>query len=315
MNIILTWTDTRISPAELFKLQSQVPIRDSLIHSCFWIPKFYAVPIKSMESYHGDFIEPAILVSKNGSIAKFTDYKFTVFCKMHLELFPVDIQSCQMIFQSYRISRTMLQFAKIKINTHRYFENSDLIYDLIYSDEISSKESEAISSRLTLCFVFKRRLHLSLMTTYFPSLLATIVSFTSFWIHPDAVPGRVTLGVTCLLAVMTQMISVRSAIINMNYVTGIDIWFLACITFISLSMFEFALSYTLSRGRKIKTFRVIVPNPSKVTKLKSKLFKLTIDQFSRVLFPVALFCFVLCYFVVLLSLVQRKENASIHHKH
>lgn len=95
-----------------------------------------------METYRGDFNEPAIVVSSDGSILKFTDYKFTVFCKIHLELFPVDIQSCQMIFQSYRISRTTLQFAKIKLNTHRHFENSDLIYDLIYSDEVSSEELE-----------------------------------------------------------------------------------------------------------------------------------------------------------------------------
>ena len=149
------------------------------------------------------------------------------------------------------------------------------------------------------------------MTTYFPSLLVTIVSFTSFWIQPDAVPGRVTLGVTCLLALMTQMVSVRSAIMNINYVTSIDIWFIVCISFVAMSLFEFALSYTLFRNQKIEYMRVNIRNPSIVMKIKWTLTKFSADQWSKIMFPILLFGFILCYFTIFITLVDERKNKFI----
>lgn len=266
-----------------------------------------------METFHGDLTRPTTLLIADGRIITFADYSFVVFCRMDLEYFPMDVQSCDLGFLSYLITKTRLIFAKNKYSTHRETKSSDMTYDLIYTKVTDEKVlGKDVASRLKLNFVFKRRLHLYLMTTYFPSLLVTVVSFTSFWIHPDAVPGRITLGVTCLLALMTQMVSVRSAIMNMNYVTSIDIWFLACITFVAMSLFEFSLSYTLSRNQRITYMRVNIKNPTKMKRIRWKLLKLSADQWSRCLFPVLLICFIVTYFLILISLSNNRRNLFIH---
>ena len=277
MHILLTWNDTRL--AEMTRYQIN-PFIDERHQSCYWLPKFNAQELKAMRKYHEEMTKAHFYISPLGTIVTSTYYRFVVACAMHLGLYPVDIQRCRIEF--YTIYGTGF---KIKFGTnYGALTNdfmSDLTYDMIYARKLDTINREYYSSQLTLEFVFARRLPLYLMTTYFPSSLVTIVSFTSFWINPDAVPGRVTLGVTCLLALITQMTSVRGHLMNTNYVTAIDIWFLACITFVAFSLFGFAVSYITSRNQKIQYMRVNVRKPSKLTRIRWKLQKLTIDQWSR----------------------------------
>jgi Neurotransmitter-gated ion-channel transmembrane region len=53
-------------------------------------------------------------------------------------------------------------------------------------------------------FNLQRRLGYHLFHTYIPSALIVVMSWISFWIKPEAIPARVTLGVTSLLTLGTQ---------------------------------------------------------------------------------------------------------------
>ena len=50
-----------------------------------------------------------------------------------------------------------------------------------------------------MVFNLKRRLGYHLFHTYIPSAITVVMSWISFWIKPEAIPARVTLGVTSLL--------------------------------------------------------------------------------------------------------------------
>jgi hypothetical protein len=52
---------------------------------------------------------------------------------------------------------------------------------------------------LAVVFNLRRRLGYHLFHTYIPSGLIVVMSWISFWIKPEAIPARVTLGVTSLL--------------------------------------------------------------------------------------------------------------------
>lgn len=52
---------------------------------------------------------------------------------------------------------------------------------------------------LAVVFNLRRRLGYHLFHTYIPSALIVVMSWISFWIKPEAIPARVTLGVTSLL--------------------------------------------------------------------------------------------------------------------
>ena len=59
---------------------------------------------------------------------------------------------------------------------------------------------------MTVDLTFKREFSYYLLTIYVPSMLV-IVSWVSFWLDPNAVPARVSLGVTTLLTMSTQQVS------------------------------------------------------------------------------------------------------------
>ena len=98
---------------------------------------------------------------------------------------------------------------------------------------------------LCLEFIFERKFTTALISIYFPSTLMVLIAFVSFWLEPvSASPGRITLVVTSLLALVTQLLSVRTRMVQVSYVTALDIWFFACLTMVSLCLFEFSLAYS-----------------------------------------------------------------------
>ena len=71
---------------------------------------------------------------------------------------------------------------------------------------------------LEVVFRFKRRLGYYLFHTYVPTCLIVIMSWISFWIKPEAVPARVTLGVTSLLTLSTQHANSQKSLPPVSYI-------------------------------------------------------------------------------------------------
>jgi hypothetical protein len=73
--------------------------------------------------------------------------------------------------------------------------------------------------------LFFRRNHGYYMSQVFiPSMLIVILSWLSFWIHIQAVPARVSLGVICVLTMTTQSSGIRNSLPLVSYTKAIDIW-------------------------------------------------------------------------------------------
>lgn len=73
-------------------------------------------------------------------------------------------------------------------------------------------------SRLTVFFRFERQIGHHLIQTFAPSSLVVMLSWFSFWLGLDAIPGRVTLLVTCMLTLVTMFTGLRADIPPVAYV-------------------------------------------------------------------------------------------------
>ena len=123
-------------------------------------------------------------------------------------------------------------------------------------------------SSLFVDFIVRRETGQYYLEYYIPSILLVSMSWVSFWLDPNAVPGRTTLGTSTWLTMITltrntgsdQLPKVTnilqhqhfwsfSFILKVNYVKFIDIWFLACTCFIFLSLLEFAVVNTIWRRK------------------------------------------------------------------
>ncbi|XP_023241230.1 glycine receptor subunit alpha-2-like [Centruroides sculpturatus] len=156
-------------------------------------------------------------------------------------------------------------------------------------------------------FIFIRRLTGSILNVYLPSTVVVTLSWLSFWLDVNAVPARVTLGVTSVLTIITQMLQSRSYTPPVDYVKAMDIWLLACMFFVTASLIEYAFAHhSVEFKEKCNSPRPVKKNgkwaekrknsKEKIEKVKGKLcgiwkiFKMQTtlnspDYYSRILFP------------------------------
>lgn len=83
---------------------------------------------------------------------------------------------------------------------------------------IFTNEKNGNFSRLVVYFRFERQIGHHLIQTFAPSTLVVVLSWFSFWLGLNAVPGRVTLLVTCMLTLVTMFTGLRSDIPPVAYV-------------------------------------------------------------------------------------------------
>lgn len=96
-------------------------------------------------------------------------------------------------------------------------------------------------------FHFKRLFGYYLLQAYMPSFLIVILSWVSFWVHKDAVPARITLGVTTVLTMTTQLTGSSSNEIQVSYAKAIDIWYSFCMILVFSALVEYAFVNSWSR--------------------------------------------------------------------
>ena len=77
--------------------------------------------------------------------------------------------------------------------------------------------------------------------TYIPTCLIVMMSWISFWIKPEAVPARVTLGVTSLLTLSTQHANSQKSLPPVSYIKAIDMFMSSCTLFVFFSLIEYAI--------------------------------------------------------------------------
>ena len=79
-------------------------------------------------------------------------------------------------------------------------------------------------SCLKVELIFKREFSYYLITIYVPCCMLVIVSWVSFWLDQNAIPARVSLGVTTLLTMSTQTSGINAQLPPVSYTKAIDVW-------------------------------------------------------------------------------------------
>lgn len=103
-------------------------------------------------------------------------------------------------------------------------------------------------SCLLVNLTFKREFSYYLIQIYIPCCMLVIVSWVSFWLDPNAIPARVSLGVTTLLTMATQISGINASLPPVSYTKAIDVWTGVCLTFVFGALLEFALVNYASRS-------------------------------------------------------------------
>ena len=84
---------------------------------------------------------------------------------------------------------------------------------------------------------------------YIPSGLVVMLSWLSFWLHVEAVPARVTLGILTVLTMTTQRSMANTSLARVLYVKAMDVWMATCLCFVFCALLEYAFVNVISRQK------------------------------------------------------------------
>lgn len=284
------WLDPRLRLADKYNF-TYLPI--SYQKNSIWIPDLFFRNAK--HGYFHDITTPNYLIwlHSNGVVTFSQKISMKFFCHMILQSFPLDTQTCLINIGSYGYPTKDLNFIWWKPNTEHTtnknettFANTQHEQALQIRKDIEINEFDLLSSEPQECrveysttgsfscleakFQLKRRFGFYLIYAYLPSLLVAIIAWLSFFVDPEAVPARISIGLLCVLALITQSAAVLTQVPPVSYVKAIDIWFFVCLAFVVSSLLEFAIANQVIKKSKEppRSYHKNVPS-KKVKRLKT----------------------------------------------
>uniref|UniRef100_A0A183C7X5 Ig-like domain-containing protein n=1 Tax=Globodera pallida TaxID=36090 RepID=A0A183C7X5_GLOPA len=212
-----------------------------------WMPDSFFQNEKMARKHEIDKPNVLIRVHKDGLILYSVRISLVLSCPMHLQYYPMDVQTCLIDLASYAYTDSDIEYRwkeQDPVQLKDGLESSLPSFQLtnVSTTSCTSNTNTGTYSCLRTVLTLKRQfrqgrdrknahfndflLYFSyyLLQLYIPSTMLVIVSWVSFWLDRTAVPARVTLGVTTLLTMTTQTSGINAKLPPVSYSKAIDIW-------------------------------------------------------------------------------------------
>ena len=158
------------------------------------------------------------------TIARVYDNEFL--CDFDMRVFPFDTQNCSIVMV---MAGNSGKFVHLVIDEFKYLGPIDLTQYFVKSinsnytvveDGTVEDEVPAIEFRVT----FGRRILGTILTTYLPTIIICIVSFSTNYFKAFFFEAMVTVNLTALLVLTTLFLSVSNSLPKTAYIKMMDIW-------------------------------------------------------------------------------------------
>uniref|UniRef100_A0A1I7XQD0 Neur_chan_LBD domain-containing protein n=1 Tax=Heterorhabditis bacteriophora TaxID=37862 RepID=A0A1I7XQD0_HETBA len=167
---------------------------DSKLLNLIWHPDIYFANTRTAE-FH-DVTQPNFLVwiYPNGTIWYDCRISLTVLCMQNLARYPLDSQRCALRILSYAYNSEQLL---ILWNGHNPIEINEEIRmpDMKLKNIIPTIRNDTYATGVWSCalaeFQVDREIMHHIIQSYVPTALIVVISWFSFWLDVEAVPGRV----------------------------------------------------------------------------------------------------------------------------
>ncbi|XP_055700976.1 glycine receptor subunit alpha-2-like isoform X2 [Phlebotomus papatasi] len=275
----MTWEDIRIRPARLDDEELRVNGFLELTleeRNRIWIPDLYIRQLREMKLLKLFEEISSLRLYGNSTINLRIGATIIINCDMNFVLYPLDVQKCRVDFSSYKYPVKDMTFRWKKDNPltfphdfgDGFFRLPRYVVSFLTDPEpkiINYGDADHCSARLEI--TLSREVKSYLLENYLPSTLFVSMSWGSFVVVPEIVPGRMVLLVTTLLSLVTMFDTVRNNSPDALELKCIEVWLISCTLFVFLALMEyfivlFGIRYD-KHWRTAKT-KITISSPSPV---------------------------------------------------
>jgi len=173
-------------------------------------------------------------------------------CPMKFSGYPLDHQSCKFLVGSYIHDNTQINFSgkyEHDVENQRAQQYVLKCVNLGPNDTVIHWANKSFSQTGFQVDMFRRRTPV-LLQVYLPSGLFVIVSWISFIVPPEVVPGRMALLVTLFLVLVNIFNSVTGNAPKAEGLTAVETWVVSCIIHVFGVLAEYALILKIIQSEK-----------------------------------------------------------------
>ena len=232
----------------------------------------------------------------------------TVSCAMNFQSYPLDHQDCPFRVSSYdKMDNTVSCTSVFTYNGER---QRKLQYS-ISVNRLTERQRTFVGyfgnySTCGFYVALDRKRSQTFCQVYLTCILFVIVSWVSFLIRPEAIPGRIGLLVTIFLVLVNIFDGAKSIAPVSENLNAIDFYLLFCIFLVFLALLEYALvlsrdKFSIGKMNSIKNIFEVIPSSDNNVKSQSSLnpshIKIEFDTMSLIVFPIIFVLFNVIYWL------------------
>merc|ERR1719468_968577 len=193
-----------------------------------------------------------VRIMKNKTINYELNVHITISCRMVFDDYPLDDHSCQFQVGSYYDTIETVTCKSYYIYDQ---ERQRSLQHLIQIEELPSifktvRLPSGVYSAAGFQVKLQRKQMQFVVQVYLPSAMFVIVSWVSFLVKPEVVPGRMAMLVTLFLVLINIFNSVREQAPISSSLNAVDLYLVVCIFFVFAALIEYAVILLLLKKRR-----------------------------------------------------------------
>jgi len=193
-----------------------------------------------------------VRIRRNRTIHYELGVRITISCRMMFDDYPLDAHTCQFQVGSYYDTNKTVKCS----STYVYDESRQRsLQHFIEFESLPEKDLSVVlpSGAYAACgFQIRlvRKTMQYLVQVYLPSCMFVVVSWVSFLIKPEVVPGRMALLVTLFLVLINIFNSVRERAPISSRLNAVDFYLVICIFLVFTALLEYAVILLLLKKQR-----------------------------------------------------------------
>lgn len=237
-----TWSDSRLQ----FHSHQDVLSMDWKFLQKVWIPDTFFLNGKSSYLHKVTVPNKFIRLRKDGQLKYSMRLTVKASCPMHLRKYPLDTQACPLEIGSYAYPSEDVIYKwsegdKVTLSKDVVLSQYDFVNitvtDRIHAVKVGDRTDER--SVLVVYFIIQRRRGYFILQIYAPCAMIVGASWVSFWINRSDAAGRVAVGATTVLTMVTMGFGGKGRE-KVGSATAIDWFVIMCFTFVFSALVEYA---------------------------------------------------------------------------